>query len=126
MPRYVVLHHRPGSAGNRPPHWDFMLESGDLLHTWALASQPQPDHPIEAERLPDHRLIYLDYEGPLTGQRGVVSRWDAGWYEVANRSDVELWIVLRGRKLNGPACLRASPPPPQRWTIRFSGNASER
>jgi hypothetical protein len=67
-------------------HWDLMLESGDVLHTWALAAEPAPNLPIAAEQLPDHRLIYLDYEGPISGNRGTVTRWDAGRFEVLSET----------------------------------------
>ena len=36
---------------------------------------------ILAEALPDHRLFYLDYEGPVTGGRGTVIQWDSGIFE---------------------------------------------
>ena len=35
-----------------------------------------------ATRLPDHRLAYLEYEGPVSGNRGVVRRIDSGKYEI--------------------------------------------
>jgi len=35
-----------------------------------------------AERLPDHRSAYLDYEGPVSGGRGTVRRVAAGELEV--------------------------------------------
>jgi hypothetical protein len=44
MPRYVILWHElpetheVGAA--RESHWDLMLEWGDVLRTWALASEP--------------------------------------------------------------------------------------
>ena len=61
MPRFVVLEH--DSPCGR--HWDFMLEQENALATWAL---PQPPDTAEmpAEPLPDHRLAYLDYEGPIS------------------------------------------------------------
>ena len=70
MPRFVVLEHvRPEDR-----HWDLMLESGDALATWALKHSPDSAQPIAAEQLPDHRLAYLDYEGPISGGRGAVTR----------------------------------------------------
>lgn len=80
MPRFVILLHEcsPGDEGGN--HWDLMLEppsrSGGTvkLATWALFSEPQPGAPISAQRLPDHRELYLDYEGPISGNRGRVAR----------------------------------------------------
>ena len=76
MPRYVILTH------DHPfPHWDLMLESGDALATWRLLDAPAAGRVCRAEKLPDHRSMYLDYEGPVSGGRGVVARWDHGTYD---------------------------------------------
>ena len=31
-------------------------------------------HTVVVEQLPEHRLVYLDYQGPVSGNRGSVSR----------------------------------------------------
>ncbi|NUQ64853.1 MAG: hypothetical protein HUU20_20510 [Pirellulales bacterium] len=72
MPRFVVLEH----DSPRGLHWDFMLESGDALATWALPEPPDAAAELAAESLPDHRPAYLDYEGPIASNRGTVRRWD--------------------------------------------------
>ena len=74
MPRFVVLEH------DHPVlHWDLMLEAGEVLRTWRLAQAPNDEaSAIVAEPLLDHRRAYLDYEGPVSGNRGSVKRWDAG------------------------------------------------
>src|SRR4051794_31329065 len=76
MPRFVILEHdHPGL------HWDLMLETGPVLRTWRLAQPPlTPGQRIAATALGDHRPMYLDYEGPVSGDRGTVKRWDAGTY----------------------------------------------
>ena len=75
MPRYVILTH-----DHPTPHWDFMLEAGDVLKTWRLAAPPRPGTAVAAEPSFDHRPAYLDYEGPISGGRGTVTRWDTGTY----------------------------------------------
>ena len=67
--RYAVLHH----TGHGPPHYDLLFETspGSPLLTfrspvWPVTDESQP------ERLPDHRRMYLDYEGPVSGGRGEV------------------------------------------------------
>lgn len=55
-------------------HWDLLLDNGETLTTWRLLQRPAGDAWIPAERLPDHRRIYLDYEGPVSGDRGVVQQ----------------------------------------------------
>jgi len=79
MPRFVVQHH---ILGPESEHWDFMLEVGDVLWTWSLPAPPdRPDGlPTCAVRLPDHRPAYLEYEGPVSGNRGRVAIHDRGTY----------------------------------------------
>ena len=82
MPRFVLLRHDCPPDYERPSHWDLMLESDGVLRTWRLAALPQtPPDSMEAEELADHRLAYLEYEGPVGGERGTVSRVDAGTFE---------------------------------------------
>ena len=86
-------------------HWDFMLESGGILRTWALAEEPAADRAIAAEALADHRLEYLEFEGPVSGGRGVVARWDRGACEVVCASPNGLELNLAGERLTGRARL---------------------
>jgi len=76
MPRYAILEHDFPAL-----HWDLMLEEGASLRTWRLLLPPIPGCDVIALSLPPHRLIYLDYEGPVSGNRGYVTRWDHGHFE---------------------------------------------
>jgi hypothetical protein len=100
MPRFVVLTHDHPSL-----HWDLMLEQGDSLRTWRLVRPPDTANPIDAEGLADHRVAYLDYEGPVSGGRGTVERWDEGTYEAVESTDNRVVVRLVGRKLDGLATL---------------------
>ncbi len=104
MPRYVVLRHEMPAGAARSSHWDFMLERGDVLRTWALPQPPDVAASQVVELLPDHRLAYLEYEGAVSGGRGKVSRWDAGSYEPRDEdegADACLSIRLTGSRLCG-------------------------
>ncbi len=100
MPRYVILlHELPAGhelARGAAKHWDLMLEWGPALRTWALACEPAYGMTCDAEQLADHRLAYLDYEGPVSGNRGHVTRWDAGQYEIVSRAEDFLNLTLQG------------------------------
>jgi hypothetical protein len=66
-------------------HIDWMIArdpAGSLpLSAWRLARclhDVKPGESAPLERLPDHRPLYLDYEGPVSGNRGSVRREAAG------------------------------------------------
>jgi hypothetical protein len=90
MPRFVILEHDHPFL-----HWDLMLETGDVLRAWRLLEQPAVGRTIQAEALGDHRLLYLDYEGPVSGNRGSVHRWDAGTFtwELDTPERVTVWLA---------------------------------
>jgi hypothetical protein len=102
MPRFVVLEHDHPTL-----HWDLMIEHGAALKTWRLAVPPEKKgEPIEALPLGDHRLTYLDYEGPVSGDRGNVKKWDEGSYsDLGVREGQALHVLLEGKRLHGVAVL---------------------
>lgn len=96
MPRFVILEHDHPLL-----HWDLMLEAGDVLQTWRLATPPGTQ-PLEATALGDHRRMYLDYEGPVSGNRGKVRRWDAGLFDEEAGSTPEVRILrFHGARMQG-------------------------
>ena len=96
MSRFAILEHDWPAR-----HWDFLLESGDVLRAWRLLAMPEVRKAIPAEANFDHRKIYLDFEGPLSGDRGRVVRWDAGTFEwIVNEPD-RVVVNLVGGKLSG-------------------------
>ena len=101
MPRFVILEHDHPFA-----HLDFMIECSDKLRTWRLPREPAPDVTLMAEAIGDHRKDYLDYEGPVSGGRGRVKRWDAGTFTVETDSAEELRLSLSGDRVNGTVELR--------------------
>ena len=99
MPRFVLLYHDCPPSYERPSHWDLMLESARRFargrssapRDWSAARQrtamsipdcppPALDDSVEAIRLSDHRRDFLEFEGPLSGNRGSVKRVAAGSY----------------------------------------------
>ncbi len=98
--RFVILEH-----DHPQRHWDFMVEAGDALRTWRLLAEPLPGRCVLAEASFDHRKAYLDYEGPVSGGRGTVVRWDAGTLEISEETPERLTMGLAGGRLRGPAVL---------------------
>jgi len=116
MPRFVLLYHDCPPNYPRPSHWDLMLETGDMLRTWALEQLPcdwekahvrtqtkyslcpplATGNDVEATQLGDHRHEYLNIEGDLTDNRGSVFRVVAGTYDPVADSPNCLEISIRG------------------------------
>lgn len=127
MPRFVVLYHEvaagaaTAAAPSRGSHWDLMLEPPSLpadhtpetraLWTWAISERPDLAGALPAERLPYHRLQYLEYEGPISGGRGQVSRWDTGDYQLLQFGPDRCVVQLTGQRLRGRFTLRTEPGP---------------
>lgn len=84
MQRFVILFHSLPAANVRSSHWDLMLENGDSLLTFAMQSKPQTGSTIAADRLHDHDPKYLDYEGPISNDRGEVSRIANGTWKLVS------------------------------------------
>ena len=99
--RYVVLEHHWDGI-----HYDFMLESGNILRTWKLAEPPRHAQSQIAAASFDHRLHYLTYEGPISENRGHVVRWDAGTYQEETVELKLLRVQLEGNRLRGSVELR--------------------
>jgi len=100
MPRFVILEHDHPHL-----HWDLMLEASGALRTWRLATPPGVGQCVPAISIGDHRLAYLDYEGPVSGGRGRVRRWDAGTFEWVEQRDRFVIVRLAGAKLDGTLLL---------------------
>jgi len=96
-----------------------MLEAGDVLRTWALSEEPRLGTPIDAEALPDHRLAYLDYEGPVSRNRGTVTRWDTGHYSIERETALHLRVRLHGTRLQCQAKLSRDENAPGIWFLEL-------
>ncbi len=120
--RFAILEHRTAQG----VHWDFLLEWGGVLRTWALHRPPEPGGKIAARRLPDHRTLYLDYEGSLSRNRGSVRRWAWGTYRLRDESGGSLVVELAGSRMAGGelagrvALLRDAEGEPH-WSLEVEG-----
>jgi hypothetical protein len=99
--RFAVLRHDHPSI-----HWDLLLESGPICRTWRLLDDPAGPGPWRAEAIGDHRLFYLDYEGPVSGGRGHVTAWDRGDFDEIIATESLVRVQCRGTKWRGELTLR--------------------
>jgi hypothetical protein len=96
--RFAVLRHE----GIAEPHWDLLLEvSGqELLATWQIGNSPEEwsraGVTLSAKRIADHRRLYLEYEGPISNNRGHVRRVAEGTFVLLEQSEKRWRIRLRG------------------------------
>jgi hypothetical protein len=108
--RFVVLEHDWDGV-----HYDLMLERDQVLKTWRLGALPS-EVEQEALELPDHRLEYLSYEGPVSRGRGTVRRVAAGVYVVVEEGKGRLRVQFLG-ELEGELVLARIQE--MQWTVRF-------
>ena len=81
--RFGVLYHQMPADSGRASHWDLLLEQppepGSGLLTFEVSVPPKEwGNSTFVRKLPNHRPLYLHYEGPLSDDRGIVTRILAG------------------------------------------------
>lgn len=88
-PRFVIQHHLATAD-----HYDFRLEIGGVLVSWAVPKGPSTD-PRErrlAKRTEDHLLDYELFEGVISKGKyggGTVQVWDRGTFRNVSRDGGE-------------------------------------
>lgn len=87
-------------------HWDLLVESAGKARAWRLLRQPCRDEPIAIQSIADHRLFYLDYEGPVSENRGHVIRVFHGTCRVRFENSRALLIELAETKPASLAIIR--------------------
>ena len=106
---YVVQKHRATAL-----HYDFRLEFGGTLLSWAVPKGPSLDPSVKrlAMQVEDHPIDYADFEGVIPEGEyggGTVMVWDTGtWAPESQSADVaaaleksDLKFLLHGKKLHG-------------------------
>ncbi len=99
--RFVVHKHQARSL-----HYDFRLEMGGVLRSWAVPKGPPPEPGIRrlAVQVEDHPIEYIDFAGNIPqGEYGAgsVEVWDKGEFDLEKELADRLEFSLRGEKLSG-------------------------
>ena len=101
-------------------HFDFRLQSGDVLRSWAVPKGPSLDPGVRRLAVPveDHSLAAGEFEGVHDGQRrgtGAVIIWDEGTADIVRDEPGHVSFILHGRKLSGGFALTRTGP--KRWIL---------
>jgi bifunctional non-homologous end joining protein LigD len=127
--RFVVQKHAASHL-----HFDFRLEMGGVMKSWAVPKGPSLDPAVKrlAVEVDDHPMAYNDFEGTIpSGQYGggTVMLWDRGTYAADPPAGGEralldgyargdLKFVLRGERLRGSfALVRMKRPGKPQWLL---------
>ena len=103
--RFVVQKHQA-----RNLYYDFRLEMGGVLRSWAVPKGPPLEPGIRrlAIQVEDHPVDYIDFAGGIPqGEYGAgsVEIWDKGEFDLEKESADILEFSLRGKKLSGSYAL---------------------
>ena len=98
---YVIQKHHA-----RALHHDLRLEMNGVLVSWAIPKEPPKLKGVKrlAIMTEDHPLGYEKFEGEIPkGQYGggKVKIWDHGFYELKNKDEKKIEIIIHGKKLKG-------------------------
>ncbi|MBU2562377.1 MAG: 3'-phosphoesterase [Nanoarchaeota archaeon] len=101
MPIFVIHEHHATNL-----HYDFRLEMGGVLKSWALPKQPLRTRNIKrlAIQVEDHPLNYAKFKGKIPeGMYGAgdVKIWDSGTYNLIEKDKEKIEVELHGKKLTG-------------------------
>lgn len=96
-------------------HFDLMIRRGDKLATWSFPEMPGAEK-ITGERNFDHRLKYLTYEGPISGNRGTTTIVERGSCDVLIFEDHRVETIFKGPHLAGRYLLQRTSD--TQWTMK--------
>lgn len=121
MARFVVQHHCLAES----EHWDLMLEQGPGLATWQVPVPPEQWSAVAVpcRRLADHRRVYLDYRGPVSGDRGRVVPVAGGEYAVVEQQADRWRCELKSELLSGRLELSRDG---QQWVLVFEAGERDK
>lgn len=124
MPSFVIQKHAASTL-----HYDFRLEVGGVLKSWAVPKGPSTDPRDKRLAMPveDHALSWGEFEGVIRRGygKGTVIVWDRGSYETLGEEPMEdalddghAVFRLDGEKLRGAwALTRVETGKDERWLL---------
>jgi bifunctional non-homologous end joining protein LigD len=117
MKTFVVQKHNASHL-----HYDFRLEMGRVLKSWAVPKEPSMDPKDRrlAIEVDDHDLDYAGFSGTIEEGygKGTVEIWDKGKYEMISKKETKMIFELHGKKLKGSfVLLKFEKAGPKNWLL---------
>ncbi len=112
--RFVLQQHRTADG----VHWDLMIHIGQALWTWRMPcfAADIGDTPVPLEKIADHPLRFLTYEGPVQHNTGQVNIADTGTVAMLEHTQHAITAHFDGHYLNGHYRLKRNSDGPL-WTL---------
>jgi hypothetical protein len=97
--KFVIQKHTKGEE----VHWDLMLEAGEALETYRLSLPPDKlkQEKCPAEKIFEHALKFLTYEGPVNKGKGKVEITERGTYKQLQQKPNYIEMEMAGEILQG-------------------------
>lgn len=128
MSQTVILIH---TLPNEPSHFDWLIDQPEINSEHRLLSfrcQYRPDTPSSStqlvKHLPDHRSAYLNYEGPVSNNRGSVHRIAVGSIIELVKSAHSISILIQWDSNRNHYMLSKSAPNSNLWQLKQSNRNS--
>lgn len=121
MLRFVIQKH---VLNDGTIHFDIMFEKDGVLKTYQISNIEDllNFQSVDAKNIQDHRIIYLDYEGEISNNRGYVKIFDTGEYVIKEMSNGSMKFEVKGKIISGIMSFLLTDSKTKMWRLSYEKN----